>query len=95
MEPSAKVKKGPLESVTGSTKVPSTRNRYTNHRSRYGKTTGDTDGAVDRLMKRIQGAKFPGAIFIHAGAGFHSRQNEKVHLEACSEYVSFNSLSLL
>ena len=23
------------------------------------------------------------AIFVHAGAGFHSLQNEKVHLQAC------------
>ena len=27
------------------------------------------------------------AIFVHAGAGFHSLQNEKVHLKACEEYV--------
>jgi hypothetical protein len=25
------------------------------------------------------------AIFIHAGAGYHSLQNERIHLEACSE----------
>lgn len=29
----------------------------------------------------------PTAIFIHAGAGFHSIQNEKFHLSVCSEYV--------
>lgn len=28
------------------------------------------------------------AIFIHAGAGYHSVQNEKIHLAACEEYVS-------
>ncbi len=27
-------------------------------------------------------------IFVHAGAGFHSIQNEHVHLTACNEYVS-------
>ena len=27
------------------------------------------------------------AIFVHAGAGFHSFQNEKIHLKACEEYV--------
>lgn len=27
------------------------------------------------------------AIFVHAGAGYHSVENEKKHLEACSEYV--------
>jgi taspase (threonine aspartase 1) len=26
-------------------------------------------------------------IYVHAGAGYHSHQNEKVHLEACNEYV--------
>jgi len=28
------------------------------------------------------------AIFVHAGAGYHSIQNEHIHLEACNEYVS-------
>lgn len=27
------------------------------------------------------------AIFIHAGAGFHSQQNEHIHLQACVLYV--------
>ena len=27
------------------------------------------------------------AIFVHAGAGYHSVQNEKIHLAACEEYV--------
>ena len=27
------------------------------------------------------------AIFIHAGAGFHSHENEKIHLQACQTYV--------
>lgn len=31
--------------------------------------------------------EMPQAIFIHAGAGFHSVQNEKVHLSVCSKYV--------
>jgi taspase (threonine aspartase 1) len=25
------------------------------------------------------------AIFVHAGAGFHSVQNERIHLKACEE----------
>lgn len=25
------------------------------------------------------------AIFVHAGAGFHSEQNERIHLQACEE----------
>lgn len=31
--------------------------------------------------------EMPQAIFIHAGAGFHSVQNEKIHLSVCSRYV--------
>jgi taspase, threonine aspartase, 1 len=27
------------------------------------------------------------AVFVHAGAGFHSIQNENIHLAVCSEYV--------
>lgn len=31
------------------------------------------------------------AIFVHAGAGFHSTANEHVHLQACNEYASLCS----
>jgi len=41
------------------------------------------DGATDRIWKR--GGRPVAAIFIHAGAGYHSVTNEKIHLEACSE----------
>lgn len=53
---------------------------------------GGNDGTVDRVLRRGQRPKFNGAIFIHAGAGFHSHQNERVHLEACNKYV--NPLSI-
>ncbi|PHH60780.1 hypothetical protein CDD81_1177 [Ophiocordyceps australis] len=46
------------------------------------KTCG-TDGAFDRVLRLGQKQKSIPAIFIHAGAGFHSHQNEHVHLEAC------------
>lgn len=43
-----------------------------------------TDGLTERLFRPK--TKGPiAAIFIHAGAGFHSTVNEHVHLEACSE----------
>ncbi|KAG8417737.1 hypothetical protein J3458_005217 [Metarhizium acridum] len=42
-----------------------------------------TDGALDRMLRLSQRQKAVPAIFIHAGAGFHSHQNEHVHLEAC------------
>jgi taspase (threonine aspartase 1) len=29
------------------------------------------------------------AIFVHAGAGFHSTANEHVHLQACNEYGTY------
>ncbi len=41
------------------------------------------DGSVERILKRARPAT--AAIFIHAGAGYHSQANEKIHLEACSE----------
>lgn len=47
--------------------------------------SGGADGTVDRVLRREPRSKFTGAIFIHAGAGFHSHQNEQVHLEACKE----------
>ncbi|KAK3315103.1 nucleophile aminohydrolase [Apodospora peruviana] len=50
----------------------------------YGAMVTGGDGTVDRIWKR--GGKQPvAAIFIHAGAGYHSIANEKIHLEACSE----------
>lgn len=49
-------------------------------------STAGVDGTVDRVLKR--GPKRPvTAIFVHAGAGYHSVQNEQIHLQACSEYV--------
>ena len=47
-----------------------------------------TDGALDRMLRRDHKPKLLPAIFIHAGAGFHSRKNERVHLEACVAYES-------
>lgn len=44
-----------------------------------------TDGALDRVLRLGQKPKQTPAIFIHAGAGFHSHQNENVHLKACVE----------
>ncbi|RFU79449.1 asparaginase family [Trichoderma arundinaceum] len=46
--------------------------------------TCGSDGALDRVLGLGQKQlKCVPAIFIHAGAGFHSHQNEHVHLEAC------------
>ncbi|PHH92293.1 hypothetical protein CDD83_8107 [Cordyceps sp. RAO-2017] len=42
-----------------------------------------TDGALDRVIRSSQKPKSVPAIFIHAGAGFHSLQNQNVHLQAC------------
>ncbi|KAI1431963.1 nucleophile aminohydrolase [Xylaria sp. CBS 124048] len=42
-----------------------------------------TDGATDSIKKRW--GKPVAAIFIHAGAGYHSTANEEHHLKACSE----------
>ena len=52
--------------------------------SGYPSPISSVDGPADQVRK---GGKPVTAIFIHAGAGFHSLQNEKIHLEACTEYV--------
>lgn len=39
-------------------------------------------GSVDGLGKNMP-KKPVASIFIHAGAGYHSVANEKVHLQAC------------
>jgi hypothetical protein len=44
-----------------------------------------TDG-TDKRGRRAKPAV--AAIFVHAGAGYHSTANEKLHLDACSECVS-------
>lgn len=41
-----------------------------------------TDG-VDERDRRLKSSV--AAIFIHAGAGYHSLANERLHLDACSE----------
>lgn len=46
------------------------------------------DGTVDRLIKKRDpiGDQRPSmAVFIHAGAGYHSLQNENVHLTMCAK----------
>lgn len=44
-------------------------------------TEAATKGKSQRSKKK------QAAIFIHAGAGFHSHENERVHLQACKTYV--------
>lgn len=41
------------------------------------------DGGADRKGRRWKPPV--AAIFIHAGAGYHSTANERIHLQACSE----------
>ena len=52
-------------------------------------TDAQIDGAIDLTLSEMpQRRRLPGdvcAIFVHAGAGYHSFQNEKVHLAACEE----------
>ncbi|KAF4976461.1 hypothetical protein FZEAL_6861 [Fusarium zealandicum] len=48
-----------------------------------GRTPFGTDGALDRVLRIGQKPKTVPAIFVHAGAGFHSHQNEHIHLQAC------------
>ncbi|KAK7415927.1 hypothetical protein QQZ08_012195 [Neonectria magnoliae] len=51
--------------------------------SMSGNSPHGADGALDRMLRLGQKPKCTPAIFVHAGAGFHSHQNEHVHLQAC------------
>jgi taspase (threonine aspartase 1) len=47
------------------------------------------DGATERSLR--QGSRSQvSAIFVHAGAGYHSTTNEHIHLGACDECVAMN-----
>lgn len=47
---------------------------------------GQADGAPKVMStRRPRVAGDVCAIFVHAGAGFHSMANEKIHLEVCEE----------
>ncbi len=52
-------------------------------------TDAQLDGPIDLTIADMpQRRRLSGdvcAIFVHAGAGYHSFQNEKVHLAACEE----------
>lgn len=46
------------------------------------------DGSADtRRPRAAQSQPCVSAIFVHAGAGYHSTTNEHIHLGACNEYV--------
>jgi taspase (threonine aspartase 1) len=49
------------------------------------------DGAAERIFRRSQRSTARpnnvSAIFVHAGAGYHSTTNEHIHLGACDRYV--------
>jgi taspase (threonine aspartase 1) len=48
------------------------------------------DGAAERMFRgsqRSTARSHVSAIFVHAGAGYHSTTNEHIHLGACDRYV--------
>ena len=49
------------------------------------------DGSTERVFggrgSKSHGPVNVSAIFVHAGAGYHSTTNEHIHLGACNEYV--------
>lgn len=52
------------------------------------------NGTMNHVLKKRPHSQLfvspsPMAIFIHAGAGYHSLQNESVHLAICSKYAPF------
>ncbi|KAL2759721.1 hypothetical protein ACRALDRAFT_1079276 [Sodiomyces alcalophilus JCM 7366] len=62
-----------------------TARRRTGEVSSRAHRNGNGNRPVDRASTKGQRPKFTGAIFVHAGAGFHSRQNERLHLGACND----------
>lgn len=58
-----------------------TQDQAADRRASAPSTDASTKGKSQRSKKKQT------AIFIHAGAGFHSHENEKVHLQACQTYV--------
>jgi taspase (threonine aspartase 1) len=50
------------------------------------------DGATERMFRKSQLSQTRptnvSAIFVHAGAGYHSTTNEHIHLGACDRYVA-------
>lgn len=42
------------------------------------------DGVIERKLGKTRGLMPLGAIFVHAGAGYHSTNNEHIHLGACT-----------
>lgn len=57
------------------------------------------DGVTEKLFIRRPQEPPPGvpsvsAIFVHAGAGYHSTTNENIHLAACDKYVTPSSINL-
>jgi taspase (threonine aspartase 1) len=49
------------------------------------------DGATERMFRKSQLSQARpanvSAIFVHAGAGYHSTTNEHIHLGACDRSV--------
>lgn len=43
------------------------------------------DGSGERRSVRMRAQAPVSAIFVHAGAGYHSQTNEHIHLAACNE----------
>jgi hypothetical protein len=53
-----------------------------------GSIASPMDGIVEKRSRKTRNsgmAKPVSAIFVHAGAGYHSLTNERIHLSACSE----------
>lgn len=47
------------------------------------------DWSIDDQPKQLKSPPVPvSAIFVHAGAGYHSTANEQIHLSACNRQVS-------
>ena len=53
------------------------------------------DGATEKMFRKSQSSQARpanvAAVFVHAGAGYHSTTNEHIHLGACDRFVIVTS----
>lgn len=67
-------------------RLSSSKTTLSSSKSEYPQVDGPIDVAPSDMggrRKRLAGDVC--AVFVHAGAGYHSVQNERVHLAACEE----------
>ncbi|CAG8952419.1 hypothetical protein HYFRA_00001166 [Hymenoscyphus fraxineus] len=83
------IKLHPLPAITmdppSSPSARSARSRSSWDSEEFNRIWDDTDGAAERTTRKSSPGAPVCAIFVHAGAGYHSTTNEHIHLGACND----------